>query len=78
ACNRLGLTHHRYEWLHNVMERAIQRLKDRTGCFDNHFPCRRRGCTLEHLWRWLNLSQLYNQPETLTMILNIRGMIEMA
>ncbi|MEM4316231.1 MAG: hypothetical protein QXT66_07790, partial [Nitrososphaerota archaeon] len=33
ACIRLGLSHHRYrfgDWLFQVMERAVQMLKDRT------------------------------------------------
>jgi transposase-like protein len=38
ACRSLGLEHYTYrfgEWLHTVMERAIQSLKDRVECFDN-------------------------------------------
>jgi hypothetical protein len=38
ACKSLGLEHYRYrfgEWLHTVMERAIQSLKYRVECFDN-------------------------------------------
>jgi hypothetical protein len=26
----------------NLMERFVQQIKDRTECFDDHFPCRRR------------------------------------
>jgi hypothetical protein len=26
--------------LKNIMERLIQKIKDRTECFDDHFPCR--------------------------------------
>jgi hypothetical protein len=38
ACRSLGLEHYRYrfgEWLHTVMERSIQFLKDRVERFDN-------------------------------------------
>ncbi|MEM3040638.1 MAG: hypothetical protein QXG97_01260 [Nitrososphaerota archaeon] len=55
------------------MERAIQTLKDRTECFDDHYPCRRKNCILDHVWRWLSLFQLFSQPETLTIIHSVRG-----
>ncbi|MEM3734801.1 MAG: hypothetical protein QW158_07635 [Nitrososphaerales archaeon] len=29
----------RGEWLYEVMERAIQYVKDRTESFDDYFPC---------------------------------------
>jgi hypothetical protein len=47
------------------MERAIQKLKDRTESFDDLFPCRSRGlkCKLKHVWNWVNVFWLNNQPE---------------
>ncbi|MEM4384361.1 MAG: DDE-type integrase/transposase/recombinase [Candidatus Caldarchaeum sp.] len=81
ACRRLGLSHHRYrfgEWLFQAMERAIQTLKDRTECFDDHHPCRRKACFLDHAWRWLNLFRLFSQLETISIIHNIRGVVTMA
>lgn len=34
----------------NVMERfIIQYPKDRTECFDDHFPCRKEGCNRQHV-----------------------------
>ncbi|MEM3081547.1 MAG: hypothetical protein QXH35_07635 [Nitrososphaerota archaeon] len=46
-------------------------------CSEDHFPCRKRECILEHVWRWLSLLQLLSQPETLTIIHNIRGVMMM-
>jgi putative transposase len=80
ACRSLGLEHYRYrfgEWLHTVMERAIQSLKDRVECFDDSFPCSKKGCSLQHVRRWLNLYQLLSQPENQRIIQNIRGVIKM-
>ena len=80
ACRSLGLEHYRYrfgEWLHTVMERAIQSLKDRVECFDDNFPCSKKGCSLQHVRRWLKLYQLLSQPENQRIIQNIRGVIKM-
>ncbi|MEM0079427.1 MAG: DDE-type integrase/transposase/recombinase [Nitrososphaerota archaeon] len=81
ACRRLGLSHYRYRFgdrLFQAVERAVQMLKDRTENFDDYFPCRRRECILDHVWRWLNLFQLFNQPETINIIHNIKGVMIMA
>lgn len=56
------------------MERIVQPLKDWTESFDDQHPCR----SLEHVWRWLKLFQLFSQPETLTIIHNVKGMMTMA
>ncbi|MEM2058022.1 MAG: hypothetical protein QXO76_07235 [Thermoproteota archaeon] len=48
-------------------------LKDRTENFDDYFPCRRKACTLNHVWRWLNLLHPFSQPKTLNIIRNIKG-----
>lgn len=60
ACRWLRLPHQVYgtEWK-NLMERFIQNIKDRTECFDDHFPCRKEGCDRQHVWNWLKLFQLY-------------------
>ncbi|MBI2938045.1 MAG: hypothetical protein HYY22_07560 [Thaumarchaeota archaeon] len=53
ACLRLGLKHQVYaqgEWLYDIMERAVQTVKDRTEGFDDYFPCRKRGCRQQHIW----------------------------
>ncbi len=45
--------------LKNLMERFIQNIKDRTECFDDHFPCRKVDCNRKHVWNWLKLFLLY-------------------
>jgi putative transposase len=43
ACKWLRLKHEVYGIkTKNLMERFIQCLKDRTECFDDHFPCRKK------------------------------------
>lgn len=45
ACKWLRLEHQVYGIeLKNLMERFIQHIKDRTECFDDHFPCRKPDC----------------------------------
>ena len=40
ACKWLRLKHQVYgNELKNKIERFIQKIKDRTECFDDHFPC---------------------------------------
>lgn len=60
ACRWLRLRHRVYGTeLKNIMERFIQHIKDRTECFDDHFPCRKQGCDRKHVWNWLKLFLLY-------------------
>ena len=60
ACNWLRLKHYVYGIeLKNLMERFIQHIKDRTECFDDHFPCRKDNCNREHVWNWLRLFLFY-------------------
>lgn len=60
ACKWLRLKHYVYGTeLKNIMERFIQYLKDRTECFDDHFPCRKEGCDRQHFWNWLKMFFLY-------------------
>jgi putative transposase len=62
ACRWLRLTHHQVYGteLKNIMERFIQYIKDRTiECFDDHFPCRKENCNIQHVWNWLKLFNLY-------------------
>jgi|SRR5579875_3436143 hypothetical protein len=58
ACNLLGLEHR----IHTPYEKSVtesanqsinQFMKDRTEGFDDHYPCRKHGCDLSHVWRWL-------------------------
>lgn len=60
ACKWLRLKHIVYGTeLKNLMERFIQHIKDRTECFDDHFPCRNESCNRQHVWNWLKLFVLY-------------------
>ena len=60
ACKWLRLQHHVYGTeLKNIMERFIEQIKDRTECFDDHFPCRKENCDRQHVWNWLKLFLLY-------------------
>jgi putative transposase len=61
ACKWLRLPHQVYGTeLKNLMERFIQQIKDRTECFDDHFPCRKKeNCDRQHVWNWLKLFLLY-------------------
>jgi putative transposase len=60
ACKWLRLKHQIYDSeLKNLMERFVQQIKDRTECFDDHFPCRKYNCNKQHVWNWLKLFVLY-------------------
>ena len=60
ACRWLRLKHSVYGTkLKNLMERFIQKIKDRTECFDNNFPCRQINCNILHVYNWLKLYILY-------------------
>jgi putative transposase len=60
TCKRLRLPHQVYGTeLKNMKQRFIQYLKDRTECFDDHFPCRKPDCNRQHIWNWLKLFVLY-------------------
>jgi putative transposase len=67
ACKWLRLKHIVYEtaMMKNLMERFIQQIKDRTECFDDHFPCRMKDdCTREHVWNWLKMFILFLHMQT--------------
>ena len=61
ACKWLRLRHRVYGTeLKNIMERFIQHIKDRTECFDDYFPCRKKkNCDKQHVWNWLKMFLLY-------------------
>jgi putative transposase len=67
ACESMKLKHHVYlhgSWLWEVMERSVQRLKDRTESFDDLFPCRSVGeeCEFKHIRNWIQMFWLHHQP----------------
>ena len=53
----LRLPHRMYDGteMKNIMERFIQHIKDRTECFDDHFPCRKPDCDKQYIRNWLKL-----------------------
>ena len=57
ACKFLKLRHHIHSpFEKSVIERAMQHIKDRTECFDDYFPCSRKGgCNFPHVKNWLSL-----------------------
>ena len=61
TCKWLRLKHQVYGIeLKNVMERFIQKIKDRTECFDDHFPCRSESCNRQqHVTNWIKMFILY-------------------
>jgi putative transposase len=65
ACKWLRLKHQVYGTeLENVMERFIQKIKDRTECFDDHFPCRSESCNRQHVTNWIKMFILYLHMKT--------------
>jgi len=69
ACEALGLEHRPLDPVYrNLVERAVQRLKDRTEAYDDHFPCRKERCRLTHVQNWLSLFSLHQQPEYLNLV----------
>ena len=78
ACRSLGLKHQVYaqgEWLYEVMERAVQTVKDRTESFDDYFPCSNPECRQKHIWNWIRLFHLHKQPEYLQAINTVKEVI---
>ncbi len=64
ACQFLKLKHHTHSPLEkSIIERTIQYLKDRTECFDDYFPCRKKKCKLKHVRKWFNLFTCYYNIE---------------
>jgi putative transposase len=56
ACQFLELDHHIHSFYEkSVIERTIQYIKDRTECFDDYFPCKRKNCKLKHVRQWFYL-----------------------
>ena len=60
VCRWLRMKQYIYESdLKNKMERFVQKIKDRTECFDDHFPCAKDDCNRLHVYNWLKLYILY-------------------
>ena len=64
ACGFLKLRHHIHSRLEKSMiERTMQYIKDRTECFDDYFPCKKKKCKLKHVINWLNLFADFHNKE---------------
>ena len=64
ACRFLRLPHHIHSsYEKSIIERTMQYIKDRTECFDDYFPCRKKNCKLLHVWNWLNLFIGYHNKQ---------------
>ena len=57
ACRFLKPNHHIHSPLEkSIIERTMRYIKDRTGCFDDYFPCnRKKGCNFLRIKNWLSL-----------------------
>jgi transposase-like protein len=58
ACKWLRLKHIVYgiDLKNIIIERLIhQQIKDRTECFDDHFPCRIKNCNRQHVINWIKM-----------------------
>jgi putative transposase len=59
ACNSIGLKHILHtSFEKSIIERAIEYVKDRTGYFDDYYPCRKSivfDCNVVHVYQWMTL-----------------------
>ena len=67
ACKFLKIKHHIHSYYEkSIVERTIQRIKDRAECFDDCFPCsRKKGCNFLHIRNWLGLFATMHSKESL-------------
>ena len=64
ACRFLGIKHHIHSPLEkSLIERTMQYIKDRTECFDDYFPCRKKRCKLKHVKNWMRFFVDYHNNE---------------
>ena len=64
ACGFLRVKHHLHSsYEKSIIERTMQYIKDRTECFDDYFPCRRKKCKLKHVINWLKLFSDFHNKE---------------
>ena len=67
ACQFLKLNHHIHSsYEKSIIERTVQYIKDRTECFDDYFPCRKKNCKLKHVQKWFNLFAYYYNKEKIS------------
>ena len=80
ACESMNLKHRvcmHGSWLWKIMKRQMEKLKDRAESFDDLFPCRSQGagCRFEHIFNWLNVFWLHNQPNYHLVIKEIKQVL---
>jgi putative transposase len=64
ACKFLKLKHHIHSFYEkSIIERTMQYIKDRTECFDDYFPCKKKKCKLKHIINWLDLFADFHNKE---------------
>ena len=64
ACRFLKLVHHLHSSFEkSIIERTMQYIKDRTECFDDYFPCKKKKCKLKHVRNCLNLFVDFHNKE---------------
>ncbi len=64
ACRFLRIEHHIHStYEKSIIERTMQYIKDRTECFDDYFPCKKKKCKLKHVINWLNLFADFHNKE---------------
>jgi putative transposase len=67
ACQFLKLKHHIHSFFEkSLIERTMQYVKDRTECFDDYFPCRKKNCKLKHVTQWMNLFAVHYNEEIIS------------
>ena len=67
ACQFLKINHHIHSsYEKSIIERTIQYIKDRTECFDDYFPCRKKNCKLKRIQKWLNLFAYHYNKEKIS------------
>ena len=64
ACRFLMMKYHLHSPCEkSIIERTMQHIKDRTECFDDYFPCKRKKCKLKHAINWLTLFADFHNNE---------------
>src|SRR5580765_3107369 len=64
SCQFLKLRNHIHSpFEKSLIERTMQYIKDRTECFDDYFPCKKKKCKLKHVINWLNLFADFHNKE---------------
>ncbi len=64
ACRFLRIKHNIHSPLgKSLIERTMQYIKDRTECFDDYFPCRKKRCKLKHIKNWMRFFVEYHNNQ---------------